>query len=347
MATLLDGRRMTACALTGMMLALCAAEAGTAATDPGIDAEAYVHPQRLVALSDGRRMNLYCSGSGSPAVILDGGLGETSLTWAKVQPEVARFTRVCSYDRAGMGFSDRGPFPRDARRLTADLWELLSRSGEPGPYVMVGHSLTGQTIRLFVSIHLQDVAGAVLVDPAIDHMEQRLAKAPPSVGELVNSGKHSSDRCMRTIAAGATLEEKYKACGGPPPKMPGYPDQLNEVLARMYLDTNFARTGLSEAESMNGVNASQIDAGQRPYGDLPLVVLTAARRVGAGTPEQQQGLQDVWLAAHHDIARLSSMGRDVTVEGADHFIQLGRPETVVEAVREVVEAARVKRRDAR
>jgi pimeloyl-ACP methyl ester carboxylesterase len=324
----------------GAILALCLASAGAAEARSDIDADAYVRPQRLVGLADGRRMNLYCTGAGSPTVVLDGGLGETSLTWARVQPRLARLTRVCSYDRAGAGFSDRGPFPRDAEHITADLWALLSRASEPGPYVMVGHSLTGQTMRLFISRHLDEVAGAVLVDPAIDHMEQRLAKAPASVGALVKGSKGDSNRCMRTIAAATTLAEKYKACGGPPPKMPGYPDRLTEVLAHMYLDPGFARTGLSESEAMNGVNASQIDAGQRPYGDLPLVVLTATRRGEEGTAEQRQGMQDIWLAAHQDIARLSTLGRDVTVADADHFIQLGKPEAVIEAVRVVVETAR-------
>lgn len=301
---------------------------------------AYARPQTLVALPDGRRLNLYCLGEGEPTVILDGGLGESTLTWAKVQPALARSTRVCSYDRAGYAFSDPGPFPRDAKHIVADLQQLVRAADLAPPYVLVGHSLTGQTMRLFASREPASTAALVLVDPALDYVQRRAALVSPAVGALIGDSKAKSDGCMHTIAAAKPREEMFKACGGPPPKIPGYPEALNDALARMYLDPVFARTGISEAESMSTVNADQIAAEQRTYGAMPLVVLTATKRSEADSPELRQDLQKVWLAAHSEIVSLSSAGRLVEVSGADHGMQYSQPEAVVDAIEDVITKVR-------
>ncbi|WP_068876279.1 MULTISPECIES: alpha/beta fold hydrolase [unclassified Phenylobacterium] len=336
---------LSAAILVGGFASLGQAEPPSGQTPPSADALlAYARPQTLVALPDGRRLNLYCLGEGRPTVILDGGLGESTLTWAKVQPALARTTRVCSYDRAGYAFSDPGPFPRDAQHIVADLQQLVRAADLAPPYVLVGHSLTGQTMRLFASREPASTAALVLVDPALDYAQRRAARVSPAVGALIGEGKAKSDGCMQTIAAAKPREDMFKACGGPPPKIPGYPEALNEVLAAMYLDPVFARTGISEAESMSAVNADQIAAEQRAYGPVPLVVLTATQRGEADSPELCQDLQKVWLAAHREIVALSSEGRLVEVEGADHGMQYGKPDAVVAAIEDVVATVRRGRR---
>jgi pimeloyl-ACP methyl ester carboxylesterase len=120
-------------------------------------------PGRLVDIG-GYRLHLWCTGEGTPAVILDTGLGGSTPDWGFVQPDVARFTRVCSYDRAGMGYSDPGPSPRTAGRIASELAELLARSGIGGPVVLVGASIAGFDVRVFGSDHPERAAGLVLVD---------------------------------------------------------------------------------------------------------------------------------------------------------------------------------------
>jgi len=120
-------------------------------------------PGHLVDIG-GYRLHLWCTGDGAPAVVLDAGLGGTSAGWGFVQPDVAQFTRVCSYDRAGMGYSDSGPSPRTARRIANELAELLAVSGIAGPVVLVGESIAGFDVRLFASDHPEHAAGLVLVD---------------------------------------------------------------------------------------------------------------------------------------------------------------------------------------
>jgi pimeloyl-ACP methyl ester carboxylesterase len=119
-------------------------------------------PGKLVDIG-GHRLHIWCSGSGKFSVILETGLGGSSADWGFIQPEVAKFTQVCSYDRAGMGYSDPGPSPRTARRITHELSQLLDRTGIVGPIVLVGASIGGLAVRVFASDHPERVAGLVLV----------------------------------------------------------------------------------------------------------------------------------------------------------------------------------------
>src|SRR3954454_13411972 len=127
------------------------------------DLAAVPAPGRRVQV-EGRTVHIWCSGSGAPTVILETGLGGTTADWGFVQPETARFTRVCSYDRAGVGYSDRGPSPRTARRIAYELAQLVDRSGIPGPLVLVGASIGGFAVRVFASVYPAKAAGLVLVD---------------------------------------------------------------------------------------------------------------------------------------------------------------------------------------
>jgi pimeloyl-ACP methyl ester carboxylesterase len=120
-------------------------------------------------------MHLHCSGEGSPTVIMEAGLNDFSVLWALAQPEVMKFTRVCTYDRAGLGWSDPSPHPRSSESMVDELHRLLSRAEIKGPYVLVGHSFGGLLMRLFAHHHPAEVRGIVLVDSA---HEEQLARIP-------------------------------------------------------------------------------------------------------------------------------------------------------------------------
>ena len=134
------------------------------------------HPGRLVMLPDHRRLNLRCSGHGSPTVVLEGGFGADSLAWYKVQPALAARYRVCAYDRAGAGFSDPAPAPRDGAAIARDLDAGLRAAGIGGPFVLVGHSSGGLYARIFADLRPKDVIGMVLVDPSVPHQDLRFAE---------------------------------------------------------------------------------------------------------------------------------------------------------------------------
>jgi pimeloyl-ACP methyl ester carboxylesterase len=125
----------------------------------------YPRPGGLIDVG-GHQLHLYCTGEGSPVVILEAPAGAFSAAWAWVQPDVAKTTRVCSYDRSGLGWSEAGDHPYDPGRVPSELHALLAGASVPAPYVLVGHALGASFARMYASRHPGDVAAVVLIDPA-------------------------------------------------------------------------------------------------------------------------------------------------------------------------------------
>src|SRR5579871_1792560 len=137
--------RSLASPLTAGLLLLAVPSASDAVPGDSL----YARPGLLVTTSDGARLNLYCMGNGSPAVVFDSGWEDWSPDWAIVQPRVAKWTRACSYDRAGLGFSGPGPMPRTSVRMADELHDALHRAGVQGPYILVGNAFGGDPARTF------------------------------------------------------------------------------------------------------------------------------------------------------------------------------------------------------
>src|SRR6476646_8354103 len=133
--------------------------------------EIYTHPGQLAPAGDGARLNVYCTGSGSPTVVFEGGFTDWAPAWAAVQPRIALFTRACSYDRAGAGFSEPGPTPRTTERIARELHDALHAAGIDGPDILVGHAFGGDHVRAFADLFLDDVAGLVLVEADASDVE--------------------------------------------------------------------------------------------------------------------------------------------------------------------------------
>ena len=157
---------------------------------------------RLVEVGGGRRLHINCSGvvaGGGPTVVLESGAGNAASVWDRVQPEVAKFTRVCSYDRAGLGSSDPVPAPRTIVALTEDLHSLLVNAKVSGPYVLVGHSLGGILVRLYASYYPREVAGMVLVDSAHeDEPDRGMALIPPDMLKEMLKQARPEDLMLRS-----------------------------------------------------------------------------------------------------------------------------------------------------
>jgi pimeloyl-ACP methyl ester carboxylesterase len=166
-----------------LLVALVLAGMSFQALESRSDRERFPPPGRLVDVG-GHRLHLNCAGSGTPTVVLDSGAGGWSIYWAEVQERVSDVTRVCSYDRAGYGWSEPGPKPRIGHRFAEELNALLVNSGTPGPYVLVGHSLGGYVVRLYADRYPEEVAGVVLVESA---HERQWTELPNEVNELMDS----------------------------------------------------------------------------------------------------------------------------------------------------------------
>ena len=328
--------------MRGLLLA-SALLATPAAAQPDLLA-AYATPQTLVTLPDGRKLHFHCSGLGGPLVILDAGWSASSLAWRSVQPQVATMTRVCAMVRAGMGFSSPGPLPRDAAAIVDDLHAALQTPDFPGPYILVGHSLGGMSLRLYASRYPDQVAGMVLVDPANPHQDRRFAAVSPTVAAVTQGEITTSRRCADLAKAG-TLKpggEGWAACGGDPPTE--WPDALRAHLIAQRLDPAAAEQRLSEIESVAEPNSAQVESAKTSLGDIPLIVLTAegTSKDPSIPAADQPAVARLWSWMHDEAAALSTGGSNRLVLGAGHNIQSEKPDVVIGAISEVFLKARAK-----
>lgn len=311
----------------------------------------YSHPQRLVDVS-GRRMNIICYGKGTPTVILDAGLGAGAFAWRVVQPQIARHTRVCSYDRAGMGFSDPAGPPRDAAAVVSDSHSLLRSAGIAPPYVLVGWSSAGLYTLLYADRYPNEVVGLVEVDPTTPYEDAELPKIEPKYTQLARSQNTQLEGCAVNVARGtpgkcplfhvAEFRKQLRAGGCPnvaPAACAAYGVMVeHETRASYWRDEALESKALTKS-------MAEVRAAQRPYADLPLIVLTDSEQgdIDRGEPLSVAQQRAIWLATEklqEREARLSSVGEHFVVAGSTHAIQLDQPTAVISAVDEAVDEAR-------
>ena len=295
----------------------------------------FARPQELVRINSRRRMNIWRSGTGSPAVVLAPGFMSLTIDWSRVQPTLARTTQVVSYDHAGQGFSDPGPLPRSPARNAADLKAMLVSAGIAPPYVLVGLSMGSFEVRHFAQQHPDEVLGMVLVDPSFNESLARLQKESPSNFALVEARFAHLKRCEAAARAGDLHpgSEAYAACVFPPQP------ELTEALNATYHD-------MSRRESYWRALASEYSTFLRDrvdgsLGDMPLIVLSAGgRERSPGPPEDADAMERLWAEAHEQMAALSSRGLLRIVPESKHAIQWDRPQAVIDAVLEVIAVSR-------
>lgn len=266
----------------------------------------------------GFRMHLYCIGQGSPTVILESGLSDTWLHWYKVQPRVAQFTRVCSYDRAGLGWSEPSPKPRTSRMIAEELHALLTRANVTPPFVLVGHSAGGLHARMYTSLYPSDVVGMVLVDASHPEQYRRIAAGK-------NPWLESVLRQKRLMPFG--IPRYLGWCGqGMGDVQPAF---------RSFDCTMQQKAGwLAETESGDESRRQVGETGS--LGDMPLVVLSHDPGVNKPDFEQRKSYEVSWEQMQEELARLSSRGTRIVAEGSGHHIHRDRPDLVISAIQQVV-----------
>jgi pimeloyl-ACP methyl ester carboxylesterase len=292
----------------------------------------YPAPGEMVAVA-GHAMQLHCTGEGKggPTVVMDAGLGGGVLDWQTVQPEVAKFARVCTYDRSGIGWSESGPKPRTSRRIVEELHALLKDAGEDGPYVLVGHSFGGANAQLYAAEYPEEVAGMVLVDSALDTraLDKDLRDA---IAETVPS--------PLLIKATAPLGIPRLLAGGGASAEGGPPEELAKERSALYNGTRHLYAVADESATINESIATATDAAPS-LGDKPLIVLSAGARQYPGfTKEQTKRADKQANEFEAGLTDLSENSELVVAKDSTHYIQFDRPELVVDAIRRVVEAAR-------
>ena len=323
--------------LFGALVLLAVIGAGYQFVGMILDRKHYPPPGRLIDVG-GYRLHIHCTGEGSPTVVLEAAAPGWSLYWSLVQPEVARVTRVCAYDRAGIGWSEPGPLPRTGQRMAIELHILLDRAGVSGPYVLVGHSLGGLIMRLYRQNHPGEIAGMVLVD-AGHEMELR----QPEFRNFVNAGKTALHviRAMTVIGIPrllASLDRLPPLLAQQEEKVPG---KIRPMLRAGWLRTSYSATLTDEAAVLDET-LTQV---KRPpsLDDLPLVVLTATGPVwwpDMPAEVNPNKFRRMWLDLQQDLTKLSSNSRQIFADQSSHFIQFDQPDLVIEAIRHVIDIAR-------
>ena len=309
------------------------------------DRKKHPPPGRMVNLGT-HSLHLHSKGEGSPVVILDAGMASTSLSWAFIQDELAKFTHVCSYDRAGLGWSEPGPKPRTTAQILAELRALLQKSGIPPPYVLVGHSFGAFTVRLFAALHPNEVAGLVFIDglhpaewfPASEHQLRGLSRAVRSARRGIWLAALGVPRAVLYLAriGGVNLARRagLLASGGasrhveslflPVSKLPRH------LLAVIFSFWSLPKTYQTLADQLEVLPecARQVASATTSFGDLPLIALVASN----SRPPRTMSTEEV--------ARLSSQGTLHVASDSGHWIQIDQPSLVIDAIRHMVTDAR-------
>lgn len=317
----------------------------------------YSQPGLITPARDGARLNLVCMGQGSPAVVFDSGWTDWSPAWSTVQPRIAQFTRNCSYDRAGAGFSGPGPFPRTSERIATELHDALRAAGIDGPFILVGEAFGGDHVRAFADLFPADVAGLVLVEADANDVD-----TPENRRRHDDSGNAYLPKfkaCRDAIAAGKTDFALPPPPGRPPSLCAqgffrGLPEsewtpQLNAKL----LDIAKHKVAmwdadLSELQETPGDEA-WLQEHRRFIGRTPVRVITTGNHAvhfldnpSPPTIDHLKMEYDVAVAQSRWLS-LSSDSRQIFVEKSGEYVQFDRPDVIVNTVREIWERARKNR----
>ncbi len=319
------------------------------ATGTALDARHHAPPGKLIDVG-GRRLHLHCTGTGSPVVVLEAGNLSFSLQWAWVQPAVATFTRVCSYDRAGYGWSDPASWPPTAGRQADDLHDLLAVAGERAPYVLVGHSYGADVVRAFASRHADSVAGAVLVDPAHPSQNDLKRCDPACLPAALLDDEARMYRVAPLLARFGILRAFRSDTHGLYSVVKTFPPERQPAIFAALATTRHWTTGSQEfdnfAESAADARALQT------LGKKPLAVVAAdstwvVQKDGYRLPRGVDGasLDRTILTLNRDQAKLSTDSELVIVQGATHVSLAASKRDasrVSDTVRRVVEEVRLR-----
>lgn len=281
-----------------------------------VDEKKFQPPGEFVDVG-GYHLHIHCVGSGSPTVVIESGLGDWSTGWDAVQNEVSKATKVCTYDRAGWGWSEQGPLPRDARRFASELHTLLNNANISGPLILVGHSLGGFSVRVFVHQYPTGVAGVVLVDS----MSPKQISQPDNNEHIQPSGGFRPFSLPALLARFGVIRLLARPLG----IMPIVPLNDGAYFARLVRPQS-AQTFTDESLGMraSGSEAEKV----KTFGDIPLVVITAKENSIKG-----------WADWQAELLQLSSNSQQILVD-SNHGVHFEKPEIINSALLQFVQTLR-------
>lgn len=276
---------------------------------------------------DGAKVHLYCAGTGAPTVILEAGLGDDWLQWRKVQPALSQLTRVCSYDRAGYGWSDPQAGPRDSVHIADQLHSLLQQAGISGPILLMGHSAGGLHIRQYATKYPEGLAGLVFVD----------ASTPTQLDALPAELTGPDDLRWPKIQTVLGMERLRGRCGQHEWTGLGtVPSDSPEDVAWMKADDCMLSVLNTTKQEEDGFRASCQQARQTgPFPNVPILIFSEdpEHRPPDWEPADLfPAFARTWNGLQENLKQLSPRSRRIIARGSSHYVQVDRPELVIAEV---------------
>lgn len=284
------------------------------------DSRNHPAPGELIDVG-GYRLHLNCTGEGAPTIVLDAGLGGSSLNWSLMQPELSQTARTCSFDRAGMGWSYRGQGERTPEHIADELAILLDRANIDGPYVLVAHSLAGKNARVFAMRHREAVAGMVLIDARHEYVDEQTNAAEQQA--FLDALESQSFQY-----GGARRLGIVRLFGDQLAGVPSMPAPMRAEIALMATRPEAVAATTEEARARSA--SDDLLRNAPSLGDLPLVAIAAGQNMS----------ESRWAEGQRRLAALSAHSRLVVAQGSSHAVAWDDPQLVIATVREVVAEAR-------
>lgn len=299
-----------------------------------LDEQKYLPIGKMVDIG-GYKLHAVDQGVGGPTVVIDSGVGCNCLDWSLVQPEIAKFTRVITYDRAGYAWSDESPLHRTNQNIIEELRMMLRAIGAPGPYILVGHSFGGSNMQLYAMKYPEEVVGIVLIDSVHEDQLQVLNIPPIELFQLL-MGASSLGLCrlLSHVPLVRSSMDKH---------IEKYPLELQEIYHAQSLKTKFASALKGEALFAQD-NCNRLKEYSGSFDDKPLYVISAGKPLinyergqAVYTREQIDAINAQWPLLQADLVRKSSQGRHIIAENSGHMIIADQPEIIIEVVRQMID----------
>ena len=296
------------------------------------DLKAYPASGQMVDVG-GHRLHIYCAGEGSPTVLMEAGMSGWSTDWILVQPEIAKKTRVCTYDRAGYGWSEEGPQPRDSRQVATELHTLLIEAGIDGEIILVGHSLGGLFVQYYARTYSEQVAGIVLVDSV--HPEQS-SQMKEDVRKKYEGNLRALTLLTKIIAPTGLL----RLANQPETIIAGkLPFEYQSMVRALGFQSKAYR---ALDEEMASFEQSQIEVqNAEPLPKVPLVVISSASLKNFPPGFSGDYMKSLWAELQADLTKSATMPH-VIAEESGHYVHIDQPELVIETIVEIVNTIRRK-----
>lgn len=327
-------KRLWVIALVLVMLA-----AGVVQAQDG-DSDLPPAPGELIDVG-GYSLHLYCTGEGGPAVILDAGLGDWSINMANLQEQIAEFTQVCTYDRAGYGWSDEGPEPRTSQQIVDELAALLENGEVEPPYILAGHSFGGINVMMFAAQHPELVEAVVLLDASHPEQMDALNAEVPEIVALEESAAVAYQGMLEMAEEGAPVPQEMLDAFRPQ----GITDEQFEIWSQVVVQPKSLRAMINELASLNDslAQAQEVDT----LGDIPLVVIAHGVKLGdmmtdedlaamGVTREIMDTYEALWRGFQEDYLTYSTDSTLVIADQSHHYVYVTQPDLVVEAIQELI-----------